>query len=62
MPQDVPGSLKPHEVYAVVAYLLNKNGIIPDGAVMNARSLAAVRMPARDRFVVDDRRGGRAVR
>jgi cytochrome c len=62
MPFDRPGSLNPREVYSVVAYLLYRNGIIPAGAVMNARTLHAVRMPARDRFVVDNRQGGAVVR
>ena len=30
MPFDEPGLLKPPEVYAVVAFILNINGIIPD--------------------------------
>jgi mono/diheme cytochrome c family protein len=58
MPLTAPGSLQPAEIYAVVAYLLAANGVIADSAVMNATTLPAVRMPARDRFVVDDRAGG----
>ena len=58
MPFATPGSLAPAEVYAVVAYLLAENGIIAKSAVMDARSLPRVRMPARDRFIVDDRKGG----
>ena len=57
-----PGVLTPNETYAVIAYLLNLNGIVPADAVMNAETLPAVQMPARDRFVVDDRRGGHEVR
>src|SRR5215831_17805353 len=30
MPFDEPGLLKPPEVYAVVGYILNMNGIVPD--------------------------------
>jgi mono/diheme cytochrome c family protein len=55
MPFDQPGLLKPPEVYAVVAYILNLNGIIGDDAAMDARSLPAVRMPNRDGFVADPR-------
>ncbi len=55
MPFDEPGLLKPPEVYAVVAYLLNINGIIADDSVMDARSLPKVRMPNRDGFVADPR-------
>jgi S-disulfanyl-L-cysteine oxidoreductase SoxD len=62
MPFDTPGSLQPNEVYAVVAYLLAENRVIPRTAVMNAQTLPAVRMPARDHFVRDDRTGGRGFR
>ena len=57
-----PGILTADETYAVIAYLLNLNGIVPDDAVMNSETLPAVVMPARDRFVLDDRRGGAEVR
>jgi len=62
MPQAVPGSLAPGEVYALVAYLLYLNHLVPADAVMDAATLPRVRMPARDRFVRDDRRGGPEVR
>ena len=62
MPHDRPGSLTSHEVYAVTAYILYRNGIIARNAVMNERTLPAVRMPAHDRFVIDDRNGGNVVR
>ena len=62
MPQLTPGLLTADQKYAVIAYLLNLNGIVPADAVMNAETLPAVLMPARDRFVVDDRRGGHEVR
>jgi cytochrome c len=55
MPFDKPGLLKPPEVYAVVAYILNLNGIIGNDQVMDARSLPKVRMPNRDGFVADPR-------
>lgn len=55
MPQDSPQSLTADEVYALSAYLLQINGIVPEGAVMDARSLPAVQMPNRDGFVPDDR-------
>lgn len=58
MPLTAPGSLTPHEVYALTAFLLAENGIIPRDAVMDASSLPKVRMPARDHFVPDDRTGG----
>jgi cytochrome c len=62
MPQDAPGSLSADDTYAVIAYILNLNEIVPADAVMNASSLPAVVMPARNKFVVDNRTGGPVVR
>ena len=58
MPFGAPGTLSSGDVYSVVAYLLAENGVIARTAVMDRRTLPAVRMPARDRFVPDNRRGG----
>ena len=58
MPLTAPGSLTNSEVYAVVAFLLAENEVIGKTAVMDSVTLPAVRMPARDRFVQDDRKGG----
>src|SRR5229473_1438363 len=55
MPFNQPGLLKPPEVYAVVAYILNLNGIIDNNQVMDAKSLPKVKMPNRDGFVADPR-------
>src|SRR5215470_7622136 len=55
MPFDKPGLLKPSEVYAVAAYILNLNGIIGDNDVMDAKTLPKVKMPNRDGFVADPR-------
>ena len=55
MPFDKPGLLKPPDVYAVAAYILNLNGIIAETDVMDAKSLPKVRMPNRDGFVADPR-------
>ncbi len=55
MPGNAPGTLTPDEVYGLVAWILNRNDIIDDEAVMNAATLPDVVMPARDRFVPDDR-------
>ncbi len=55
MPFDKPGLLKPAEVYAVVAYILNLNEIIRSDQVMDAKSLPKVKMPNRDGFVADPR-------
>lgn len=58
MPQLTPGILTNDEVYSVIAYLLYLNELVPEDAVMDAETLPEVEMPARDRFVVDDRAGG----
>ena len=47
MPYNQPGILTVDEVYAVTAYLLHRNGIIEEGDVMDAQSLAMVKMPHR---------------
>lgn len=57
MPLDDPGSLTDEEVYRLTAYLLFLNQLIPADAVIDAASLPAVTMPARDRFVPDPRGG-----
>lgn len=62
MPQTTPGSLSNDQVYAVSAYVPHLNGLLPADATLDSASLAAVEMPARDRFVPDDRRGGPEVR
>jgi len=51
MPFAESKSLTGDELYSVVAYVLNLNGIIPDDAVMNAETLPKVVMPNRDGFV-----------
>ncbi len=62
MPQNAPGSLSDEQVYAVVGYVLSLNGLVAPEAVMDSAALASVRMPARDRFVPDDRTGGPRIR
>jgi cytochrome c len=62
MPFLQPGTLTPNEVYSVVAYLLHLNQIVPETAVMDSATLPKVRMPARDKFVRDDRKGGKVVK
>jgi cytochrome c len=62
MPQVAPGSLTADQTYAVIAYILHRNGVVAADAVMDATTLPAIRMPARDRFVPDDRSGGAEVR
>ena len=55
MPFDRPGTLTHDQVYAVVAYLLYRNGIIGEDDVVNAATLPEVKMPNRDGFVPDPR-------
>jgi len=55
MPFDQPGKLKPNEVYALVAYIFDLNGIIGPNDVLDAKSLPKVKMPNRDGFVADPR-------
>ena len=51
MPITNPLSLTNDEVYAVSAYVLFLNGIVDEGAVMDATTLPHVKMPNRDGFV-----------
>jgi cytochrome c len=62
MPMDKPQTLTANEVYAVSAYLLNLNGLVPADAVMDAQSMPKVQMPNRDGFLLDDRPDAKAVR
>jgi mono/diheme cytochrome c family protein len=55
MPHNESKSLTNDEVYAVVAYILNLNGIIADIDIMDARTLPIVKMPNRDGFVTFSR-------
>ncbi len=62
MPFMQPGTLTPNETYSLVAYILALNKIVPEDAVMNRTTLPKVVMPARDRFVIDNRKGGKVVK
>jgi len=55
MPQNAPESLSNDDVYAVSAYILNRNGLLPADATLDAKALSAIKMPNRDRFVGDPR-------
>jgi len=52
MPYNNSKSLTNDELYGVVAYLLNLNGVIAESETINAETLPKVRMPNRDGFVV----------
>lgn len=55
MPYKQPGTLTDQQVYAVSAYVLFLNGIVPENAVMDAKTLPQVKMPNRNGFVSDPR-------
>jgi mono/diheme cytochrome c family protein len=51
MPLTAPGSLTDDQVYALTAYLLAADGVIPKETTLDAAALAAVKMPYTDRFI-----------
>src|SRR5213080_3102757 len=51
MPANKPGSLTPDEVYALVAFLFYRNGIIQESDVLDAKSLPKIEMLNRNGFV-----------
>jgi cytochrome c len=55
MPWTAPKSLKTDEVYAVLAYLLNMGGIVPDNFVLSDKTMAEAqsRMPNRNGMTLD---------
>lgn len=55
MPFDAPQSLSADETYAVSAYVLHLNGLLPEDASLDAASLPKVAMPNRDGFTADPR-------
>lgn len=57
MPYNAPESLSADEVYALNAFLLNQNGIVPADTRLDAASLPRVVMPNRQGFVIDPRPG-----
>ncbi len=55
MPLTAPQSLSPHETYAVVAWILFRNGIIEKSSTLDANILPTITMPNRKGFVRDPR-------
>ncbi len=51
MPLTAPQSLTNDEAYALTAYLLSIDGVVPKDGVLDAKSLPQVKMPNRDGFV-----------
>ena len=64
MPFPAPGSLSNDDTYALVAYLLSLNEILPADAKVDRQTLPKIAMPNRDGFVpdpvfkIDNERGG----
>jgi cytochrome c len=50
MPLGREGTLKPDEVYALTAFLLSINEVIPEDAVLDAQSLPKIKMPLGDDY------------
>ena len=61
MPMNLPGTLAADEVYALTAFLLYLNGIVPADARLDSASLRQIEMPAQNKFVPDDRQQYRKV-
>jgi cytochrome c len=51
MPLTTPQTLRADEVYSLVAYILSIDGVVKADAVLDAKSLPAVKMPNRDGFL-----------
>jgi mono/diheme cytochrome c family protein len=62
MPQTQPGSLTSDETYALVAFLLHRNEVVPAEFVADADAVRGVTMPTQVKFVEDDRDGAKVVR
>ena len=55
MPQNAPESLSNDDVYAVSAYILHLNGLLPAEATLDAKTMSAIKMPNRKMFGGDPR-------
>ena len=60
MPFGKEGTLKPDEVYALTAYLLYKNGVVPEDQILNAQNLPQIKMPNQNGYVLPDWKHGMA--
>lgn len=58
MPFGKEGSLKPDEVYALTAFLLSKNGVIPEDQVLDAKTLPQVKMPNANGYALPEWKHG----
>jgi len=55
MPFGQASSLSAGETYALTAFLLNANGIVPEDFIASRKTLPGVKMPNRAGFINDDR-------
>jgi cytochrome c len=55
MPYLAPGALTTDQVYALTAFLLSANDVIPADLILTETTLPRVRMPNREGFVPDPR-------
>jgi S-disulfanyl-L-cysteine oxidoreductase SoxD len=53
MPYPIPGSLSNDDIYAVSAYILSLNGILPADGKLDRDPLPKIEMPNRDGFIPD---------
>jgi len=53
MPYPIPGSLSTDDTYAITAYILSLNGIIPADGRLDQDNLPKIKMPNRDGFIPD---------
>lgn len=50
MPPDAPASLSTDQLYAIIAYLLQLNELLPEGSTLDAQSLSELSMPNQSGF------------
>ncbi|MDE2007154.1 MAG: cytochrome c [Rhodospirillales bacterium] len=56
MPFYAPHRFPPDQIYALTAFILNSDGVVPANFVANAKTLPLVKMPNRDGFLWQDPR------
>lgn len=56
MPFYAPHRLPPDQIYGLVAWILNTDGVVPSSFVANAKTVPLVKMPNRDGFFWQDPR------
>ncbi len=57
MPWNAPKSLKPDEVYALTAYLLNLGGVVPDNFIFSDRNIAQLQQQLPNRLGMSTEHG-----